>query len=155
MSELCSNGGAPNQGNWEKEYNVTVDGKTAIVNFSNYTQDPGWGDTTMTALWEYNVDETDIQAAIDAGYNSVALEVYFGFSDVNNSISIINVALLDNNSNNSDYAVNTWHTLHLPLSEFKEVLSTSGYTLRLFPVTAGAETTTGTYSIAVASFKYE
>ena len=155
VSELCSNGGAPNQGDWTKEYDVTVGEKTVIVNFSNYTQDPGWGDTTMTALWGYNVDETDIQKAIDLGYNSVALEVYFGFSDAVNSISVINVALLDDNSNNSDYAVNTWHTLHLPLSVFKEVVSTNGYTLRLFPVTAGNETTTGTYSIALSSIEYE
>lgn len=58
--ELCSNDGAPNQGYWEKEYDINVDGKTAIVKFSNYTQDPGWGDTTMTALWNYNVSASDI-----------------------------------------------------------------------------------------------
>lgn len=150
VEERCTNGHAPNVGNWNESTNVVVDGKTAIYHFYNTTRDMGYGDTTMYAYFDYTLNQDNIERLIALGNKYVKFNVRFGVSDTIKDILTINVSLTDNDSSLKLYETNKWIDVYVPLNDFKVIVGNGGYTFKLFPETDGAETTCGTYSISIS-----
>ncbi|MBQ6979568.1 MAG: hypothetical protein IJQ07_02875 [Clostridia bacterium] len=151
VHETCTNGGAPNTGNWSSATNQTVGGKTALYTFSNTTRDPGYGDTKMRAYLRYTCSQVDVQEYIDAGKNYIKYHIYFGVTDTVASITTLSVAFTDNDSTARDISVNEWIDVYIPLTNLKTIVGNGGYTFMMIPVTAGNESTCGTYSLSIAS----
>ena len=158
VEERCTNGQAPDVGNWDKETDVVVGGETALYNFYNVTNSMGMGDTTMYAYLKYNYAQGDVTAQKLEGKNFVKFEVYFGIYDMRNSGAVapetLDVALTDNDSTKASYATNTWLEVYIPIDDFNTIVGNGGYTFKLYPVTDGPENHSGTYSIAIKSVSF-
>ena len=158
VEERCSNGQAPDVGDWDEETNVTVGGETALYNFYNVTNDMGWGDTTMYAYLRYTYTQNDVAKKISDGMNFVKFEVYFGIYNMRNSGAVapetLDVALTDNDGTRASYATNKWIEVYIPIDDFNTIVGNGGYTFKLYPVTSPQENTSGTYSIAIKSISF-
>lgn len=148
--ESCSNPGAPNQGNWSKVTDVTIDGKECLYNFYNETKSMSWGNTTMSVYPSFNMLPDQLLMAKSYGFKFLNFNAYFGISKTVANISNIDVSYLNNKDAIYNLPVNTWIKFSFSIDDIILIVKNNGYIFELNPVANGDESTCGLYSIAFA-----
>lgn len=153
LVEYCANG--PDNGNGILTENSLVDGVVTKATFSKSTTNTEYGTTTSSANFRYSIDSDDIDHLIDAGFNYVEMQVYFGAVPNKQGVTVdsLDIATLNDTDTRQAYSANKWLTFYFELDEFEAVLD-SGFTFRIWLPVAGNGDYNGTYSVSIGKISF-